>query len=55
MTEARRYFEKILKGDLHVLTHPKVPGMISKIIVPPESLSQYLSNESQCYGVSIES
>jgi hypothetical protein len=24
-------------------------------MVPPESLSQYLSNEYQCYGVSIES
>jgi hypothetical protein len=28
---------------------------ISEIMVPPESLSQYLSNEYQCSGVSIES
>jgi hypothetical protein len=30
------------------ITHPKV-------MVPLESLSQYLSNEYQCYGFSIES
>jgi hypothetical protein len=30
-------------------------GRISKIMVPPESLSQYLSNEYQCDGVSMES
>jgi hypothetical protein len=29
-------------------------GRISKIMVPPESMSQYLSNEYQYYGVSIE-
>jgi hypothetical protein len=29
-------------------------GRISKIMVAPESLSQYLSNEYRCYGVSIE-
>jgi hypothetical protein len=29
-------------------------GRISKLMAPPESLSQYLSNEYQCYGVSIE-
>jgi hypothetical protein len=29
-------------------------GRISKITAPPESLSQYFSNEYQCYGVSIE-
>jgi hypothetical protein len=30
------------------------PPRISKTMVPSESLSQYLSNEYQCYGVSIE-
>jgi hypothetical protein len=30
-------------------------GIHETIMVPPESLSQYLSNEYQCYGVSIES
>jgi hypothetical protein len=34
------------KSDIHV-TH-------SKIMVPPESSSQYLSNEYQGYGVSME-
>jgi hypothetical protein len=29
-------------------------GGILKIMVPSESLPQYLSNEYQCYGVSIE-
>jgi hypothetical protein len=41
---------KFQKSDL---THPKEEGF-KKIMVPPESLSQYLSNEYQCYGVSIE-
>jgi hypothetical protein len=30
-------------------------GRISKIMLPPESLSQYLSNEYQRYGVSLDS
>jgi hypothetical protein len=36
-----------------LITHPKVEG---KIMVPPESLSQYLSNKYryQCNGVSIQ-
>jgi hypothetical protein len=29
----------------------KVMQLISKIMLPPKSLSQYLSNEYQCYGV----
>jgi hypothetical protein len=30
-------------------------GRISKIMVPPESLSQYLSNEYRCHGILTES
>jgi hypothetical protein len=45
-----RYFEKISKSD----NSPK-SGRISQKMVPPGSLSQYLSNEYQCCGVSIES
>jgi hypothetical protein len=45
------YFEKISKSDI---THPNKCGRISKIMIPLESLSQYLSNEYQCCGVSIE-
>jgi hypothetical protein len=43
------YFAEISKSEL------AISGRISKIMVPPESFSQYLSNEYQCYGVSIES
>jgi hypothetical protein len=44
-----RYFENISKSDISY-NSPK-SGRLSKIMVPPESLSQYLSNEYQCYGV----
>jgi hypothetical protein len=44
------YFEEISKSDIT----PK-SGMISKIMVPPECLSKYLSNAYQCNGVSTES
>jgi hypothetical protein len=44
------YVEKIKKSGIT----PK-GGRILKIMVPPESLSRYLSDEYQCCGVSKKS
>jgi hypothetical protein len=46
--------EVFLENSKKWYNSPKF-GRISTIMVPPESLSQYLSNEYQCYGVSIVS
>jgi hypothetical protein len=38
---------------INIIKSPK-SGRISKIMVPPESLSQYLSNEYQCYATGFQ-